>query len=173
MKDIKARFYKKLYIGHSNISGNGLFAGEDIRAGNVILSFGGILALVSERNSGKFLKSTFAGIADGIMICENADSVKDCSDYINHSCEPNIGMDDCLTIIAICDIPKDSELVCDYSFWEADENWKMNGVCNCGSEKCRKIITGSDWRKLKSKHPYFRYYAPFLQRRILDNEKES
>lgn len=173
MKDINARFYKKLYIGCSNISGNGLFAGEDIKAGDTILSFGGTLALVSERDSGKYLESTFAGIADGIMICEDVDSEKDCSDYINHSCEPNIGMDDCLTIVAICDILKDEELVCDYSFWEADENWKMNEICNCGSQRCRKIISGSDWKKIQSGDSSFKYYAPFLQRRILDHENKS
>ena len=173
MKDIKAHFYKKLYVGPSEISGNGLFAGEYIKANEYILSFGGILALVSDRNTVKYLSSTFAGIADGIMICEDSTSQKDYSDYINHSCNPNIGMDDCLTIVALKDIEKDEELVCDYAFWEADENWKMKCECNCGSINCRKAITGKDWRNVKSSDKYFPFYSPFLQRRIIKNEGSS
>lgn len=173
MRDIKARFFKQLYIGCSKIGGKGLFAGETIKAGDIILSFGGVLALVEDRNSGKYLSSTFAGITDGIMICEDGDSEKDLSDYINHSCQPNVGMDDCITIVAISDIQKDEELLCDYSFWEADETWKMRCECNCGSPKCRKQISGSDWKSVGSNHPYFRYYAPFLQRRIVVNEREA
>ena len=173
MRDIKAHFYKKLYVSSSGISGEGLFAGEFIKANEIILSFGGILASVKDRSSGKYLESSFSGIAEGIMICEECDGQKDYSDYINHSCTPNIGMDDCLTIIAIRDIEKGEELVCDYAFWEADENWKLKCDCNCGSEKCRKIITGRDWRKVKQSDPYFPFFSPFLQRRIIEYEKES
>lgn len=173
MRDIKAHFYKDLYVGYSKINGKGLFAGEFIKANDLILSFGGILALVADRNSGKYLNSTFAGIANGIMICEEAISQKDYSDYINHSCEPNVGMDDCLTIIAIRDIEKDEELLCDYAFWEADESWQMKCECNCGSSKCRKKITGKDWRNAKCSDRYFPFYSPFLQRRIIENERQS
>lgn len=173
MKDIKARFYKKLYVGPSQISGEGLFTKESILAGEPVLSFGGILALVSERYSQKFLPSTFAGITDVIMICEDIDSEKDYSDFINHSCNPNIGMDDCLTVVAIRDIEKGEELVCDYAFWEADENWKMKYKCNCGCANCRKEITGIDWKKTKSCDLLFPFYSPFLQRRIIEYEKQS
>lgn len=173
MKDIKARFYKKLYVGYSQISGEGLFAGEFIQAGEAILSFGGTLALVADRNSGKYLASTFAGITDAIMICEDSDAEKDYSDFINHSCNPNIGMDDCLTIIAIRDIKKDEELVCDYAFWEAEEGWQMKCECNCGASNCRKKITGTDWRNIKSSDFLFSFYSPFLQRRIIKYEKKS
>lgn len=138
MRDIKTHFYKKLYIAESQIGGRGLFADEDIMANDTILSFGGTFALVSERLSGKYLESTFTGVTDTIMICEEVNSDRDLSDYINHSCNPNIGMYDCLTLIAIHNIKKGEELLCDYSFWEADENWFLECECNCGSEICRK-----------------------------------
>ena len=173
MKDLKAHFYKKMYIADSKISGKGLFAGESIKAGEIILSFGGMLAVLEDRYFGKYLQSTFAGIADGIIICEEADAEKDFSDYINHSCQPNIGMDDCITMVSIHEIKKDEELVCDYSFWEADEDWIMKYPCNCGSKKCRKAISGKDWRKVQINDPYFSFYAPFIQRRIINNERES
>lgn len=173
MKDIKAHFYKNLYVADSQISGQGLFVDEDIMAGDAILSFGGTFALVYDRSSGKYIESTFTGVTDTIMICEEADSEKDLSDYINHSCNPNVGMYDCLTLIAIRNIKKGEELLCDYSFWEADENWILECECNCRSELCRKRITGRDWRKIHSTDKSFLYFAPFIQRRILKREGKT
>lgn len=173
IKDIRPRFHKKLYISKSAVEGNGLFAGENIKAGETILSFGGTIALISERKSGKYLQSTFSCITDDIMICEEIESEKDYSDYINHSCVPNIGMSDCLTLVAITDIKQDEELVCDYTFWEADESWELTCKCNCGNSRCRKRITGMDWRNVKPTDTFFQYYAPFIQRRIIRNEKEN
>lgn len=171
-KDINSHFYKKLYVSTSSINGNGLFAGEHICKGELVLSFGGVLALVEDRYSGNYLSSTFSGIAEKIMICEALNSEKDLSDYINHSCDPNVGMDDCITLIAIRDIHEGEEIVCDYSFWEADCNWMLKTECNCGSNLCRRIVTGQDWKKVTSGDPLFPFYAPFLQRRIIDYEKK-
>ncbi len=173
MNDIKVRNYKDLYISSSNIQGKGLFTNETIKSGEVILSFGGVLALLSERYSGKYMNSSFAGLTDEIIICELKESHLDLSDYINHSCSPNIGMDDCLTIVAIKDIKKGSELLCDYSFWEADSEWSLNCECNCGSPNCRKKITGEDWKNIKSSSRNFKFCSPFIQRRILYYEKGS
>ena len=172
MKDINPHFYKRLYIAPSQISGNGLFAGEDIHKGELILSFGGVLALTDERNSDKYISSTYSGIAETIMICEASDSVKDFSDYINHSCEPNVGMDDCITLRAISEVKEGTELLCDYAFWEADCNWILKSKCNWGSVHCRQSITGKDWMRINSHNPMFQYYSPFLQRRIIQHEKK-
>lgn len=171
IRDIKVRYYKKLYIEQSSINGLGLFAGEDIKTNDIILMFGGILALQTERYSGNYLKSTFVGISEDIMLCEMESSEKNYSDYINHSCEPNTGMYDAMTLIAICDIKKDEEILCDYAFWEANENWVLKLPCTCGSPICRHFITGTDWKKVKSTDRYFKYYSPFLKRRIIENEK--
>lgn len=169
INDITAHFYKKLYIDNSVISGKGLFTSERIQKGERILSFGGILALQSDRGNPHFIPSTYAGLTENIIICESTESEKDYSDYINHSCEPNIGMEDCLTIIAINDIAIGEELLCDYSFWEADEKWVLKQPCNCGKNKCRKRITGMDWKRIPPNDPSFNYYSPFLQRKIVIN----
>lgn len=169
MNDIKVHYYKKIYVDDSNISGKGLFAGENINKGEPILSFGGIFALQKERYSGKYLSSTFVGVSETIILCESIDSEKDLSDYINHSCNPNVGMLDCLTIMAIRNINKNEEIVCDYSFWEADEKWKLETICNCGYKNCRKKISGLDWKNIKITDKNFEFYSPFLKRRIINN----
>lgn len=173
IQDLKFRCYKNLYIGDSDISGKGLFTHERIKAGEIILSFGGVLANIEGRYSGAYLASTFSGISERIMICETSDSQKDFSDYLNHSCDPNVGMDDCITMVAIKDILPGEELTYDYSFCEADNNWRLKTNCCCGKQNCRKTITGEDWKKVKSTDKLFRYYSPFIQRRIISHERET
>lgn len=170
MQDLKFRCYKKLYVSDSSISGKGLFASEHISSGDIIFTFGGVLARLEDRYSGKYLASSFAGISENILICEAADSQKDFSDYINHSCNPNIGMDDCLTVVAIDDINSGDELTCDYAFWEADKNWRLKSICNCGSSNCRKAITGMDWKGFSIQSKSYRYCSPFIQRRIINEQ---
>lgn len=170
IQDIRFRCYKKVYIDKSVIAGQGLFAGEAINKGELVMSFGGVIARVEDRYSGLYMSSTFACITDDVMICERDGAEKDYSDYLNHSCNPNIGMYDCLTLVAIQDISIGEELVYDYSFCEADENWKLKRVCNCGNSNCRKYVTGNDWKKVSSKDELFEYYSPFIQRRIIAYE---
>lgn len=171
MEDINVKYFKQLYIGSSKINGIGLFAGEKINCGEVVLSFGGVLAFQSNRFSGQYKSSTFVGISESIMLCELEDSEKDLSDYINHSCDPNVGMLDCLTVVAIKDINQGDEIVCDYAFWEADENWMLETECKCGSSNCRRKITGRDWMKITPETDNYKFYSPFLKRRIIKNAK--
>lgn len=171
MNDLKIKCFKKLYIDDSPISGKGLFAGEDINIGDFILCFGGTLARQTDRFSGLYIDSTFVGISESIMLCETIESQKDLSDFINHSCDPNAGMFDCLTIMAIKKICTGEEILCDYSFWEADRSWVLKTKCRCGSHNCRKNITGNDWEKITPNDASYEFYSPFLKRRILENAK--
>ena len=82
MRDINVRYFIKLYVDISDISGQGLFAGEKIAKGEIILSFGGTLALQADRYSGKYMSSTFVGISETVMLCETSDAEKDFSDRL-------------------------------------------------------------------------------------------
>ena len=75
--------------------------------------------------------------------------------------------------MAIRDIEKDTEIVCDYSFWEADEEWKLETICQCGYKYCRKKVSGLDWKNVKTTDKNFEFYSPFLKRRIIKHEKKS
>ena len=69
----------------------------------------------------------------------------DLGDYINHSCDPNCKVH-CVgnrgIVYSLYDIAIGSELTFDYSTTSTDseEQWKLD--CNCGSFKCRKVISG-------------------------------
>lgn len=173
MKDIKDRLYVKLAVKESKICGQGLFAEENIAIGQFILSFGGNFCHQDDRYSGRVLRSTCVGIAENIILCEESCSEKDFSDYINHSCDPNAGMFDSITIIAIKPIKIGEEILCDYAFWEGREDWVMKSDCICGSENCRKVINGKYWKNIQQSDTHFEYYSPFLKRRIIDNGNKN
>ncbi len=168
MKDLIFETYKKLEIKVSRISGRGLFSKEKIFKGELVLRFGGYLDTKEYRYSGSLLRSTCIGLSDSVIIGEKSFGTKDLSDYINHSCNPNIGLYDALTLVAICDIEKGSELLCDYSFWENNEDWVMKDICNCGYEKCRREINGKYWKQISVGDKNFKYYSPYLKRRIIN-----
>ena len=171
IKDIKDKYFKKVYLKQSNISGTGLFAGENIDKGEIILIFGGNLSFRQNRYTGKFLRSTCIGITEELILGETEFSKKDLSDYINHSCNPNAGLEDSITLVAIKDIRINEEILCDYAIWEDEEEWLMKDYCQCGAQNCRHTISGKDWKKIKSTDFIFNFCSPFIQRRILNYEE--
>jgi hypothetical protein len=69
-------------------------------------------------------------------------------DYINHSCDPNCRfhvVGNRAILYSLYVIPAGAELTFDYSTTSTDtlETWKMD--CNCGSNKCRKVISGHQY----------------------------
>jgi uncharacterized protein len=64
--------------------------------------------------------------------------------HLNHSCEPNLGPQGQIVFVAIRDIAAGEELTIDYAMTD-DEPYEME--CQCGSETCRKLITGADLQK--------------------------
>jgi hypothetical protein len=65
--------------------------------------------------------------------------------YLNHSCEGNCGFNDEGDFVAIKDVCRGDELTYDYGL--AESNPKFIMTCTCGSGKCRKTITGNDWKE--------------------------
>lgn len=170
MLDIEYHFYKRLYVAQSSLSGDGLFSDELIKKGDTILRFGGTIALQKERHSGKYLESTFISISEECILCEMQSSDKDPSDFINHSCSPNAGMRDSITLVAIRDIQKGEEILCDYAFWEGDESYIMKEPCRCGNQNCRRTITGKDWKLFSESDDFFHFFSPFIRKRILEKK---
>ncbi len=57
--------------------------------------------------------------------------------YLNHSCNPNCGIQGLTDIVAMTRILIGEELLLDYDMTEAS-NWRMNCLCDCPD--CRKVI---------------------------------
>jgi hypothetical protein len=166
--DIEPWFSDGLEVRNSSIHGRGLFVSRYLTGGSDILRLGGFLFHISERRSGSVMPSTTTPLSENVLLAEPSGGSKDYSDYINHSCDPNIGFRDAISLVAIRDIPTDEELVIDYAFWECDPDWKLRQTCNCGRGNCRKNITGKDWMLVRPTDHLFRYFSPFVKRRILN-----
>jgi len=86
------------------------------------------------------------------------------ADFINHSCDPNAGLRDSVTLVAMRDIKAGEEVCFDYAM--ADSSPYDEFDCQCGSERCRGRITGNDWRSPVLWARYDGYFSPYLARRI-------
>ena len=83
--------------------------------------------------------------------------------FINHSCDPNIGFEGQITYIAMRDINAGEELFHDYAM-ERTDNYHLD--CLCGSQLCRRKITGEDWRDPVLQERYGDYFSSYILRKI-------
>ncbi len=85
-------------------------------------------------------------------------------EFFNHSCTPNSGFKSAIHLIAMRDIRKGEEITFDYAICMTLDGWKME--CSCESEKCRKIITGDDWKIDEVQQKYHGYFQPYIEDKI-------
>lgn len=88
--------------------------------------------------------------------------------HMNHSCDPNIGFDDADNFVAMRDIKPGEELFWDYSYYETNPNFKLK--CICGSDKCRKDVTGNDWKILMKDTKIIPYLSTHVKELIHNEE---
>jgi len=93
------------------------------------------------------------------------------ADYVNHSCEPNLGLRGQITLVALRDIQPDEEVCFDYAMTDSTPYDEFE--CHCGLPDCRKVITGHDWKMPELWAKYQGYFSPYLQRRIEQLAKEQ
>lgn len=107
---------------------------------------------------------------DDLFIAPVTEEERDSSRlYSNHSCDPNLGMRDEITLVAIRDIRAGEELTHDWAMTDDDE-YSME--CNCGAARCWQILTGKDWQRPDLQKRYASYLSVYLARKIalLDHE---
>lgn len=122
----------------ASTGGFGVFTRDPIRAGSLILEYGGAVVRGDE------LPSPYP--ADGDRYLQiGPDLYRGPSggfdDYVNHSCDPNCWLrinGDRVVQIALRDIAAGEELTFDYSTTMLDDGWTM--PCACGSPSCRGTV---------------------------------
>lgn len=152
-------------VKKSKIHDKGLFAKENISKGEKVLIKGG--RIVSQEfvdNNQKIVRNSEFQIDDNHCIAPTTnEEFKKSMLYINHSCEPNIGIKGKNIFVALRDIKKGEEITTDYGFFQ---NNKFKMKCHCGEKNCRKTITGKDWQKKSLQKKYGNYLAPYLLQKI-------
>ena len=156
----------KTEVRESKIHGRGLFAVADIARDEIVAMKGGHIV------DGKTLRETITPnlgpveiqIDDDLFIAPVTNEERELSMlYLNHSCDPNLGVRGEITFVALRDIRAGEELTHDWAMTD-DDNYSEE--CNCGTANCRKILTGKDWQRPDLQKRYAGYFSAYLSRKM-------
>jgi hypothetical protein len=113
--------------------GRGLFVDRPYGAGETICVLGGAIITLAE------VIAKGEAEADPLQIGPDAyiDLVEPFR-CLNHSCKPNVGVQDDVFLVALRAIIAHEELRFDYSTTMGEARWTMQ--CHCGSELCRGVV---------------------------------
>lgn len=121
----------RTYVAPCDV-GLGLFASEELIEGSEILKFDGPGLTLSE------VRAKGPRACDALQVGVNRYiDLADPGRVINHSCDPNAGVRNDFTLVALRRILPNEEIRFDYSTTIGD-GWTM--PCCCGSAECRGLI---------------------------------
>jgi uncharacterized protein len=162
----------KTEVRESKIHGRGLFATANIAKDEIVALKGGHIV---DRKTLRAKITPVLGpveiqIGDDLFIAPVSDEERELSMlYLNHSCDPNLGMRGEITFVAMNDIGAGEELTHDWAMTDDDD---YSVECNCGASNCRQILTGKDWQRPDLQKRYAGYFSAYLARKIALLEAE-
>lgn len=130
---VKARFSNETFRIDECDVGLGVFARRHIRAGEIILAFGGPVI--------DFAETKRRGPWECMPLQFGPNQYFDTQPpgiFVNHSCQPNAGIRNDADLVALRDIQPGEEIRFDYSTTMEEHSFTMN--CLCGEPNCRKVI---------------------------------
>lgn len=142
--------------------GTGVFATRDFRAGDTLLQLGGAVHPGPELDRLGYRPGYPLQVGDDLWMLLEPPGV-----YINHSCDPNCGIDADLRLIALRDLAAGEELSFDYSTTMHEHGaWSLD--CGCGSPSCRGRIVDFVGLTPRQQAPYLRagVVLPFILKHL-------
>ena len=170
---IKSYISPKAGFKKSRIHGLGLFAVKPIRKGEIVAIKGGHIFHENEiRRMEAESDESYIQIEDEFYIgAMNKQEVKGNKLFLNHSCDPNLGIRGQITFVAMRNIKAGQELTYD---WAVENAWK--GVwklkCNCGAKNCRRYLRGRDWQLGHLQKKYKGFFSAYIQEKIYKSSKK-
>jgi uncharacterized protein len=156
----------KTELRERNIHGRGLFAMADIAKNEIVAVKGGHIfdrKALREKVTPR-LGPVEIQIDDDLFIAPVTDEERELSMlYLNHSCDPNLGMRGDITFVAMRNICAGEELTHDWAMTD-DDDYSIE--CNCGAPDCCKTLTGKDWQRPDLQEHYAGYFSAYLARTI-------
>ncbi|MCA9898850.1 MAG: SET domain-containing protein [Anaerolineales bacterium] len=162
----------KLEVRSNPAKGNyGLFARDAIAEGELVICWAGYVATTEEfEQLSAFEREHSVQIEEDLYQVPYGQA-HDPGDYVNHSCDPNLGLSSSISLIALRDIRPDEEVCFDYAMTDSTPYDEF--TCGCGTDLCRGIVTGSDWQLPTLQQRYDGFFSPYLQRRINRHKKDK
>ena len=143
--------------------GFGVFAREAAQAGEVLVVWGGNIVTDEQLETlPPVTQHHSVQIDEGLYLATIGDLEP--ADYVNHSCEPNLGLRGQISLVALRDISPDEEVCFDYAMTDSTPYDEFE--CHCGLPTCRRVVAGNDWKLPELWAKYAGYFSPYLQRRI-------
>ena len=155
----------KTAVRPSRIAGRGLFAATAIARGEIVCVKGGHLLTKAEFAKHRAVANEAElQIADDLFLAPVTEAeFEGVMMFLNHSCEPNVGIQGQIVFVALRDVAAGEELTLDYATIDQDSEPM---ACGCGAEGCRRLITGQDWRKPELQRKYGSFFAWYLLEKI-------
>ncbi|MGE5212342.1 MAG: SET domain-containing protein [Nitrospirota bacterium] len=156
----------KTEVRESKIHGRGLFAVADITKNEIVAVKGGHIV---DRKTLREKITPVLGpveiqIDDELFIAPVTEEERERSMlYLNHSCNPNVGVRGEITFVAMREIRAGEELTHDWAMTD-DDDYSLQ--CKCAVSDCRKMLTGKDWQRPDLQKRYVGYFSAYLARKI-------
>lgn len=172
----------KLVRVESKVSGVTLSANENIKKNEMLIVQGGRILNIKDVDDEMNQNLAYHGFqikADLYIypfISPHGAAILDGIFLINHSCSPNCGFVDAITLVSMRDISKGEEISFDYAMTDVETDAEIPWVpeeCKCASQNCRGLITGSDWKILELQEEYKGYFSPYISLLIADMKREG
>jgi hypothetical protein len=148
--------------------GLGVFAVAPIPRGESIAGFGGQVVRSDEFNRLDQDRRAHSLQIDTDLYLVSPVELEP-ADYLNHSCEPNAGLLGNIIVVAMTDIGVDEEICFDYAMCDAGDYDEF--LCECGTQSCRLLVTGADWKRPELQARYAGYFSSYLANRITADAK--
>jgi hypothetical protein len=162
----------KTEVRASPIQGQGLFARQAIATGEIVAVKGGYVLTRARWGALEPVlgPAEIQLTEDLVMAPVRGEERHGAMLYTNHSCDPNIAIQGQIVFVAMRDIAPGEELTHD---WATTDDGDYELECRCGSPRCRRVVTGKDWRKPELRERYRGWFCWFLQRKIDEEERRA
>ncbi len=153
-----------LVVGKTSRRDLGVFTSSDLRQGDLLIVFGGrVLTSAQTRHIPEDLDMLIQ-IEEDLFFIPLDLGILGIGERVNHSCEPNAGFSGQMSVVAMRDIVAGEEVSIDYA--SCDARPSAGFECQCGSQVCRKLVTGNDWLLPNIQMKIGDYFQPFLKQRL-------
>lgn len=141
----------------------GVYANDWIAPGELISMWGGNILSSADLAKIPHTEQCYAVQVEEDLYLTTL-SAPETADFINHSCDANVGMRDAITMVAMRLIAPNEEVCFDYAMTDGSPIDEFR--CACGTALCRTYVTGNDWQRPDLWERYAGYFSPYLARRI-------
>jgi uncharacterized protein len=146
------------------LMGKAVYCVEPIEAGEFVCLIGGETLSLQDAHAMPHDERRQCLQVEEDTVLWISDYVETTPDWINHSCDPNIGVSGQISFVAMRDIAVGEEICFDYAMTDGSPIDEF--ACGCNSPSCRKTVTGNDWRDPALQKRYRGFFSAYLARRI-------